>query len=248
MVYQTQKGDNAMSEQAIFRSQIGGFNKDEVLKYIDDLNSKNAEEMKQSQAAVEEITAELNENRDRRIELEGDFKELMDTYEELRQHYLTLKERCENLESSNDKLRARCQKYDKELTELREENETLSKKVKKNKKTIGHLTEMNDGALEVMSAAKASAEGLIYDAKESVSGLNGDIDRFCDDVMKTRSFVKDSMEAMLKRLDCIAEEAGGVKIDPSTIEDVSEEISERANEAEKEVNQKLDKLKEKFFR
>lgn len=248
MVYQTQKGDNAMSEQAIFRSQIGGFNKDEVLRYIDDLNSKNAEEMKQSQAAVEEITAELNENRDKRVELEGNFKELMDTYEELRQHYLTLKERCENLESSNEKLRARCQKYDKELTELREENETLSKKVKKSKKTIGHLTEMNDGALEVMSAAKASAEGLIYDAKESVAGLNGDIDRFCGDVMKTRSFVKDSMEAMLKRLDCIAEEAGGVKIDPASIDEVSAEIGERAEDAQKEVNQKLDKLKEKFFR
>ena len=95
-----------MAEQAIFKSQtFGGFNKEEVLKYIDKLNADFTEE---HEKAEEEISSLKNELEEKEIklskaensleELQAKYDEIMEAYEELRQHYLMLKEHSDNIE------------------------------------------------------------------------------------------------------------------------------------------------------
>ena len=50
-----------MAEQAIFKSQtFGGFNKEEVLKYIDKLNSEYSEEHDKAEAEISSLKNELS--------------------------------------------------------------------------------------------------------------------------------------------------------------------------------------------
>ena len=53
-----------MAEPIIFKSQtFGGFNKEEVLKYIDTLNAQHSEEQKKSSEEIFEKDKELSEKR-----------------------------------------------------------------------------------------------------------------------------------------------------------------------------------------
>ena len=53
-----------MSEQVIFKNQaFGGFNKEEVLKYIDGINAKNFEEQEQLNNEISSLTEELKVER-----------------------------------------------------------------------------------------------------------------------------------------------------------------------------------------
>ena len=89
-----------MSEQVIFRNQaFGGFNKEEVLKYIDSLNAKHTEEQTRLDEENRGLSSQITDLKIKTEEGEKSFNELMSAYNEMREHYMMLKTRCDNLES-----------------------------------------------------------------------------------------------------------------------------------------------------
>ena len=101
-----------MADQAIFKSQtFGGFNKDEVLRYIDKMSTDYSTEREKLEFENSELRKENDEKNAKILETEGKLNELqakydeiMEAYEELRQHYLMLKEHSDNIDAENEKL------------------------------------------------------------------------------------------------------------------------------------------------
>lgn len=248
-----------MSEQIIFKSQaFGGFNKEEVLKYIDSLNAKHSEEQEQTEKELLQTKEELSEERSKRKESEDAFKEVMEAYEELRKHYIMLKERSDNLESENTGLKSRCEKAESELKDEKSLNirlaEQLDSEIKKaeqekneKRKILDSVSEMGNTAKAMLSGAKNSAQSMINDAQISVDGINSEIDTFCDELEKTKSFMQDSLSVLSQRLEYIRNAAVSAKFSG---EKQSEKYSDIQNNYEKvvsEVEMKISNLKNHFF-
>ena len=248
-----------MSEQIIFKSQtFGGFNKDEVLKYIDSLNAKHSEEQEQTEKELLQTKEELSEERARRNESESAFKEVMETYEELRKHYIMLKERVDNLESENTNLKERLGETENELRDEKSLNislaEQLDSELKKaeqekseKKKLLDSISEVGNTAKAMLSGAKNSAQNMINDAQNSVSGINSEIDVFCEELEKTKSFMQDSLSVLSQRLEYIKDAANSAKFSG---EKQSEKYNDIQNSYEKvvsEVETKISSFKNRFF-
>lgn len=248
-----------MSEQIIFKSQtFGGFNKDEVLKYIDSLNAKHSEEQEQTEKELLQTKEELSEERARRNESESAFKEVMETYEELRKHYIMLKERVDNLESENTNLKERLGETENELRDEKSLNislaEQLDSELKKaeqekseKKKLFDSMSEVGNTAKAMLSGAKNSAQNMINDAQNSVSGINSEIDVFCEELEKTKSFMQDSLSVLSQRLEYIKDAANSAKFSG---EKQSEKYNDIQNSYEKvvsEVETKISSFKNRFF-
>ena len=248
-----------MSEQIIFKSQtFGGFNKDEVLKYIDSLNAKHSEEQEQTEKELLQTKEELSEERARRNESESAFKEVMETYEELRKHYIMLKERVDNLESENTNLKERLGETENELRDEKSLNislaEQLDSELKKaeqekseKKKLLDSMSEVGNTAKAMLSGAKNSAQNMINDAQNSVSGINSEIDVFCEELEKTKSFMQDSLSVLSQRLEYIKDAANSAKFSG---EKQSEKYNDIQNSYEKvvsEVETKISSFKNRFF-
>ena len=81
-----------MSEQIIFKNQaFGGFNKEEVLKYIDSLNAKHTEEQEKTNAEAANLSDQVTDLKIKVEDGEKSFNELMNAYNEMREHYIMLK-------------------------------------------------------------------------------------------------------------------------------------------------------------
>lgn len=249
-----------MSEQIIFKSQtFGGFNKEEVLKYIDGLNATHTEEMKNAEEASARLSSDLNSERTRREESEKSFAELMSAYEELRQHYMTLKEQDKILESKNTELSAKVDAAEKELGVEKELNIRLGEKVaayqqleEDQEMKRQHLTvvagEVGDSAHRILNAAKNSAQTLVTDACLSAEDLNGEVDRFCGEVEKAKSFMGDSLTVLLQRLDYIEKAASAAKIAGISQSERIGTIQENYEKFVSDTDAKVEDLKNQFFR
>mgnify|MGYP000904644078 FL=1 len=119
-----------MSEQVIFsKSTFGGFNKEEVLKYIDSLNAEHTASQEKADLEIRQMDSQLKEKNDALALGEKNFQELSAAYEELRGHYMSLKEHCGNLEDQLDALKRKNGDTEKELTIAKELNRQLEDKV-----------------------------------------------------------------------------------------------------------------------
>lgn len=249
-----------MSEQIIFKNQtFGGFNKEDVLKYIDELNVTHTEELKNAEEAASQLSTDLNSERARREESEKSFAELMSAYEELRQHYMMLKEQNEKLESENAALSARADEAEKELGIQKELNGQLSEKiaagqrkeeeqVAEQQRLVAAAGEVGDSAHRILNVAKNNAQTLVADARLSAENLNGEIDHFCDEVEKTKSFMEDSLTVLLQRLEYIEKTAAASKIVGVTQTDRLGAIQESYEKYVCDADTKVEDLKNHFFR
>ena len=213
-----------MSEQVIFRNQaFGGFNKEEVLKYIDSLNAKHTEEQTRLDEENRGLSSQITDLKIKTEEGEKSFNELMSAYNEMREHYMMLKTRCDNLESDNAKLKTRCEIAEKELCIEKELNKQLEDKIEQErqkadehaaeeKRLVAAMTEMGDSARVMLSGAKNNAQSIINDAQASAEGINAEIDSFCKELEKTKAFMQDSLSVLIQRLEYIGKSASAAKI------------------------------------
>lgn len=248
-----------MSEQIIFKNQaFGGFNKEEVLKYIDSLNAKHSEEQEQTEKELLQTKEELSEERSKRKESEDAFKEVMEAYEELRKHYIMLKERNDNLESENTGLKARCEKAEGELKDEKSLNislaEQLDSEMKKaeqekseRRKILDSVNEMGNSAKAMLSGAKNSAQSMINDARNSVDGINSEIDVFCEELEKTKTFMQDSLAVLAQRLEYIKTAATSAKFSGEKQNEKYSDIQSNYEKVVSEVETKINGFKNHFF-
>lgn len=248
-----------MAEPIIFKSQtFGGFNKEEVLKYIDTLNAQHSEEQKKSSEEIFEKDKELSEKREKLDDLQAKYDEIMAAYEELRQHYLMLKEHSDNIDAENEKLAVRCEKAEKELAIEKELNSQLEDKLDaekqkaeeraaSEKRMAASLVNANDSAKMMLTAAKNNAQDIIADAQSSANGINADIDEFKEEVEKTKAFMEDSLAVLLQRLDYIAKSAEDAKIPSEARDSKSEEIEKKYEELLAENEKRAEVFRKRFF-
>ena len=215
-----------MAEQAIFKSQtFGGFNKEEVLKYIDKMNTDFSEEHDRAEEEISSLKHELGE-KDIKLsktensldELQAKYDEIMEAYEELRQHYLMLKEHSDNIEAENEKLSARLENSEKELAIEKELNSQLRDKIEeesgkaeifilKERKLNAAIDDAEQSAKHMLAYAKVGAQNMITDAQEAAEDINNEIEGFKAELEKTKSFMEDSLAVLIQRLDYIGKSA-----------------------------------------
>lgn len=248
-----------MSEQVIFKNQaFGGFNKDEVLKYIDFLNAQHFGEQEQLNKEVSDLTEELKVEKAKRGEKEASFAELMSAYEELREHYLMLKERSSNLESENTTLKIRCDKAEKELKIEKELNRQLEDKIEAERQKadehaaaeqsiVAEVSRMSDSAKAMLDGARNDAQNIIADAQSSADGINAEIDSFCSEVEKTKAFMQDSLAVLIQRLDYINRSASAAKISAVGSGRKSDELQHSYEKLVSETEGKVEAFKNRFF-
>lgn len=248
-----------MSEQVIFKNQaFGGFNKDEVLRYIDSLNAQHSGEQEQLNREISGLTEELRVEKARRSEKEAGFAELMSAYEELREHYLMLKERSSNLESENTSLKLRCDKAEKELKIEKELNRQLEDKIDAERRKadehaaaeqsiVAEVSRMSDSAKAMLDGARSDAQSIIADAQSSAAGINAEIDNFCAEVEKTKAFMQDSLAVLIQRLDYINRSASAAKLSAAGSGKRSEELQHSYEKLVSETEGKVEAFKSRFF-
>lgn len=249
-----------MAEQAIFKSQtFGGFNKEEVLKYIDNLNAQHSEEQEKSEAEIKTISAELSKKSEKLDDLQSKYDEIMAAYEELRQHYLMLKEHSDNIEAENEKLSTRLEAAEKELAIEKELNSQLEdrldseaqkaeERAENERKFAAAIDSANDSARMMLANAKTGAQNMLADAQTAADSINSEIDEFRTELEKTKEFMQDSLSVLIQRLEYIGKSAENTKI-------VSEERTEKAKDIQKkyeelvaETDMRTSVLKNRFFR
>jgi chromosome segregation ATPase len=256
-----------MAEQAIFKSQtFGGFNKEEVLKYIDKMNTEYSEEHDKAEAEIarlgaenEEKSAKLSETEERFDELQKKYDEIMEAYEELRQHYLMLKEHSDNIDAENEKLSARLDATAKELEIEKELNSQLEDRIEEDKqKALEHAAKERKFALAIddakdstklmLASAKTGAQTILSDAQNTADNLNGEIDEFRAEIEKTKEFMQDSLSVLIQRLEYIGKNAENAKIPSEERTSKSAEIQRKYEDLVSETEMKSAALKERFFR
>lgn len=256
-----------MAEQAIFKSQtFGGFNKEEVLKYIDKLNAdfteeydKAEEEISSLKTGLEEKNAELSSANENFANLKAKYDEIMEAYEELRQHYLMLKEHSDNIEAENEKLSARLASAEKELAIEKEVHSQLEAKLEEeNKKALEHaekerklavvIDTAGDSARMMLASAKAGAQNMLADAQNTADGINSEIDEFREELERTKDFMQDSLSVLIQRLEYIGKNAEEAKIPSAERTEKANEIQQKYESLLSETEIKTKNLKERFFR
>lgn len=254
-----------MAEQAIFKSQtFGGFNKEEVLKYIDKMSTEYSEEHEKSEAEISSLRTELEE-KDIKLfqsensleELQAKYDEIMDAYEELRQHYLMLKEHSDNIDAENEKLSARLETAQKELEIQKELNAQLEDRIEeethkaeifvlKERKLNAAIDDAGESAKHILASAKTGAQSILADAQNKAESINSEIDDLRKELDKTKGFMEDSLAVLIQRLEYIGKSAEEARIS----EDVKaeKEIQIRYEALVSETDLKTRNLKERFFR
>ncbi len=248
-----------MSEQIIFKNQaFGGFNKEEVLKYIDSLNAKHTEEQEQASAENASLASQITDLKIKTEEGEKSFNELMNAYNEMREHYMMLKTRCDNLESDNAKLKTRCEIAEKELCIEKELNKQLEDKMEQErqkadehaaeeKRLVAAMKEMGDSARVMLNGAKNNAQSIINDAQASAESINAEIDSFCAELEKTKAFMQDSLSVLTQRLEYIGKTAAAAKIASDGKAEKCNEIQSEYEKMVTEANGRVEAFKNRFF-
>ena len=256
-----------MAAQAIFKSQtFGGFNKDEVLRYIDKMStdySTDRENFENEISALkkenEEKTSKLSETENSLNELQAKYDEIMEAYEELRQHYLMLKEHSDNIDAENEKLSVRLEKTEKELAIQKEVNAQLEDKLEeetskaeifvlKERKLKAAIDDAGESAKHMLTCAKSGAQGMLSDAQKSANSINGEIDGFKAELEKTKEFMQDSLAVLIQRLEYIEKTAEEAKLPSEERTEKAEEIERKYETLVSETEIKTSTLKERFFR
>ena len=256
-----------MAEQAIFKSQtFGGFNKEEVLKYIDKMNNEFTEEHDKAEAEIASLNSELQEKSEKLSvteenlnELQKKYDEIMEAYEELRQHYLMLKEHSDNIDAENEKLSARLEATEKELAIQKEVNSQLEDKLEaeeqkaelfviKERKLLHAIEEAEGSTKMMLASAKTGAQSIIADAQTSAEGINFEIDEFKEEIEKTKNFMQDSLSVLIQRLEYIEKTAENAKLPSEERSSKAEDIQKKFDDLVSETEMKTAVLKERFFR
>lgn len=248
-----------MSEQVIFKNQaFGGFNKEEVLKYIDSLNAKHTEEQDRLNEENSGLASQVTDLKIKNEEGEKNFNELMNAYNGMREHYMMLKTRCDNLESDNAKLKTRCEIAEKDLCIEKELNKQLEDKIDQErqkadehaadeKRLVAAMTEMGDSARVMLNGAKNNAQSIINDAQASAESINAEIDSFCTELEKTKAFMQDSLSVLTQRLEYIGKTAAAAKIASDGKTAKCDEIQSEYEKMVTEANGKVEAFKNRFF-
>jgi len=194
-----------MSDSSIvFRSAVmGGFNRQDVLDYIEEKARAHADELKELGRNLEQSQKELGEARDKLSQAEESIRQLQAASDTQKEELLKLREEVEKLTSANRELSEAAEARDAELDAVRNERDHLEKQlgdlraqlddIEQAKIRVANIEldayarakKIEDAAIENTNMARAALTNLFQDAKRR-------FDRTKDDAAQT--FIRMSQE------------------------------------------------------
>ena len=189
-------------------SAFGGFNKNDVLAYIEALSRK----YKTVESDLNGKISELTSSRENLAEQVNDFSARIASLEEAcaqaqelaektkeereaaRSEASELRRKAVMLEVENNRLKSQISTGEKDAEKVREEKEKIA----------DAIIDARKNAQLIMNSARDQAVGKIRDAEEEINGLHNKVEGFISDVED----MKQSMAEMLRRMEGNVNEIG----------------------------------------
>ena len=185
-------------------SAFGGFNKNDVLAYIDALSRKYKAVENELNGRINELTSsrealavQVGEFSARISELEEACAKAQEAAEKTkaeREAATELRRKAVLLEVENNRLKSQISSGEKEAEKVREEKEKIA----------DAIIDARKNAQLIMNSARDQAVGKIRDAEEEINGLHHKVEGFISDV----ETMKRAMAEMLRRVEGNVSEIG----------------------------------------
>lgn len=237
-----------MEKQVIFKSALNGFEKNAVLRYIDEMNGKFAVKIKEYESQAEELENEKYELSDQLSAMEQVLREIQKKTEEAQANIMEeLKAKDELIESMKAEMKALAQKNEEQEHELimqREQNrlireqadsiEAKSKKFDEAAASIGAVilaarqdaerivAEAHAEADVITANAKKEAAAIVSNAESDLNGLQKRMDGMREQFFSIREQMNKSL-ALLNDQFVQVEASLSVEEKPAVEESVVEE-------------------------
>ena len=190
-----------MPAQQNFRSAFNGFNREDVVRYLEYINSKHTNQVNQLTAEAEELRARLTQRPD---------ENLLATIETLRADYAALEQQLEESKAANAQLEERCAQLeercaqsdqpddrDAQLKQLEERCAQLEQQLEAPVKAVPVPVVDSSAELEAYRRAERTereakeraelvyyqANGVLTEATAKVDGITAEITDMADQVM-----------------------------------------------------------------
>lgn len=161
-----------MSDSGVFRSAIGGFHKQDVLRYIDELQAAHMQELEQLEGQLAAVRTELEETKTANQALEQSEAATAATAEQKAAEWdaesAQLQRLIDEQNSANRMLRSQVQETREELEKLRSEHVPLKEQLEAAKREAASLKSRLEEAA-AHEAAYARQQAAIADLKKRLS-------------------------------------------------------------------------------
>ena len=189
-------------------SAFGGFNKNDVLAYIDALSRKYKTIESDLNGKISELTASRESLADQVSDFSARIATLEEACEKARETAEKTKEEREAARSEASELRRKAVLLEVENNRLKSQLSTGEKeaeKIREEKEKIADaIIDARKNAQLIMNSARDQAVGKIRDAEEEINGLHNKVESFIGDVEE----MKKSMAEMLRRMESNVDEIG----------------------------------------
>ena len=200
-----------MSMEQQFRSAVmGGFNKQDVLTYIENSVKTHIEEMNQLREELERVR---QESEDALLQARKEGKEALERAETAEAKVAELAPRAAQMEKSTAELEAKRSSLaaaEREIKQLHAKLAELTPKAEAydavKEKTAGIELEAHQRAKAVMDEAKRNAENIRLQTEQWLGKVQGSYDRLRGELELTVNHAAQEMERSVKALTAIGEE------------------------------------------
>ncbi len=176
-----------MDKQVIFKSALNGFEKSAVLKYIDEMNSKYAANVKEYQKQAEELESEKYELSDQITAMEQALKDMQKTVEaEQAKIVEELHAKDELIASLRAEVKALAQKNEEQEHELimqREQNRLIREQAESIEEKSKKYDEVAASIGAVILAARQDAEKIVTDAQAKADSITADAQKEAEHIV-----------------------------------------------------------------
>lgn len=193
-----------MAEQQTFRSAFNGFNREDVVRYIDYLNTKHAAEVAQINSELEFLRgrqpqeepapAELSEEDFSVIEEQaGRIRELFDQCRELQQEKEDLTARLEEAEAEMEQLRGRLEKASEQQLSFKSRMEEELEAYRRAERTERLARERAERMYQQANGTLADATVKVDDAASQIGALSDRVISQLSDLQNAVSYSKQAL-------------------------------------------------------
>lgn len=247
----------------IFRSAIGGFNRQDVIEYIERTQKQSEESVSWLESQVEQLQKSENEAQMALQDCMAERDQLAKQLEEMTARYSTAKNNWESQAQAKESSRRDVAQRDKTIREMTEENQRLFHRVqeleghmddlRRSKEQLAQLeldarkrsdqviAEAEAEAGKVTAAAEAEAKKIVSRAQETYKGIIRrtkicveDTAEDFNEILQTFQSVTDRITGELSRLDdTVTEFPVGLNALKKDLDELLYQINERDAETQK---------------
>lgn len=185
----------------IFRSSVfGGFNKQDVLTYIEEKTQAHSRELGELRRALEQSRKELDEARDELSRSREEAHQLQAASDTRQEELLRLQSELESLRSENSDLSRALEERDAELGRIRAEKDRLEEKWNEVQEQLGDIEQAKLLVANIELEAHARAKKIENEAIENASMARAALTNLFQDAKRRFDNTKESASRTLLRI------------------------------------------------